>query len=145
MTWIAATSRIRLSLVTCTLMLAAGAFTAGSASAAEWFINKTALKGTAALDTTAALDSSFAFVSPVAQILVLCTGGTSDLLLGTKPQIESPNKASAERFTFMGCSLMQPAECSVQEEIGTEPVTITVKTGTSSGDQVLLTPQFGSL
>jgi len=122
-------------------VMAFSAMVAGSASAASWKINGSALTGSAALATTAKVDATASLIITTANILVLCTGGSSGVLSGIKPLISSPNSGTAETLIFNGCTVMEPSTCTLSsEEITTEPLTAEVKTGPAPDDLVTFSP-----
>jgi len=135
-------SRTKIALVTVFAALALSVAVA-SASAAEWKVNGTVLKGSAALATTARVDTDavLKIVAPGQTVRVLCKGG---ILSGAKPEINATNKGMAESLTFEGCETVEPATKCVLEgqpvKIKTEPITAEAKAGTKGDDKVLFTP-----
>ena len=125
-------------------VLAFSAIATCSASAAEWFIKGTKLSGSQAGAATARVDATAALVSGVAGTSILCTGGTTVQVLEAGSTINMSSTWTGT-MVFMGCSAMEPAECDVQEEIGTEPLEATLKTSTAPADTDVIKPKTGSL
>ena len=138
-------SRTRMAAAVVASVLAGCAVAAPSASAAEWFVKGTKLTGSDNMATTARLDTTLSLVSGAAGVLLLCTGGALGLMLAGAPVMTAANIWKAESLTFMGCSVMLPAECTVQAEIQTVPVEGTMRTSTGQAVTEAIKPQTGKL
>src|SRR6202035_4540213 len=79
---------------------------------------------------------------PSESVKVTCTGSTLD---GSDPLIIGENKGLASALTFLGCSELTPANCSVTTTIKTEGINASVTTLGSKEDRVTFSPEVGKV
>jgi hypothetical protein len=139
-------SKAKVILAAFTAVLALSAVASSVASAGNWYVNSAKLGAGVkeSLATTAAVDASATLNDPEETLKVTCTGGAAKTLDGSLPFIEGTEKGGAESLTFLGCSEVSPAACSVETSIATEPVVATLATTTSPEDRVVFTPKTGT-
>jgi hypothetical protein len=128
------------------VVLALAGLTASVSSAAgSWYVEgaKLAAGSKESLATTAAVETAAVLNDPAESLKVTCTGGTGKTLDGVAPFIEGTEKGGAEALTFLGCSEVTPANCSVETTFSTNPIITTLATATSPEDRVTVTPKTG--
>lgn len=135
-------SRVKVVLSTFCAVVSLGALAAGSASA-NWFVNGTELKATAALSTAAKEDESVKFSVPTFGLTVECAGATFDAV---SPLIVGPGgTGGASSLKFLSCNTTKPASgCALEEANATiSTIGINVKESLATGieDRILFTPR----
>jgi hypothetical protein len=110
-----------------------------------WLINGTGLASgsTLALAVTAHVDESSVLNVPSLGIELTCTGGSNQVLTGTKPYLQGPDNGGAEALIFEGCSEITPAGCTIETKIETVPVIATVELAASLEDRIIFAPKEG--
>lgn len=84
-----------------------------------WMVGGKNLSGSKALATTARVDEEI--VAKAAAATIECNGET---LNAVAPELQVPNKGSAESIEFTGCSLVEGGACSIASTQRTAPVVV---------------------
>jgi hypothetical protein len=123
--------------------LALSGIVVGSASA-NWFVNGTELKGSAAIATAAAVDANTVLRINAGEtnIKILCTGSTLETI---NSKIFGTKTAGAEKLIFKACETTEPAtKCALTAQptsITTEPLGVKIAGNRKAPeDRVALTP-----
>jgi hypothetical protein len=104
-------------------------------ASAGWFIEGTALTGTAALSTTAAVDENA--LIKAAGVTITCKGTT---LNSTAPQLEaSGGMLSVSSLTFNECSAN--ANCTVASSVGSVPILADLAEEAGFADKIVFLPK----
>jgi hypothetical protein len=118
-------------------VLALCAIASASASAAQWYVNGSALKGSAALSQTINLEEEVKISLYSKEKLEQTYGCTSLTDPGKAYEIVAPSTLKVGDFLLNKCTMTYPVlkeECKVNEGIGTSPLTTTFTDGTSPED-----------
>ena len=134
--------RVKIVLSTFCAIATLCAIAAGSASA-NWFVNGTELKATAALSTAAKEDESVKFSVPTLSLAVECAGATFDAV---SPQIVGPGATGrAAALQFLSCNTTKPSSgCALEkanQTISTLGINVKEFLATGTEDRILFTPQ----
>lgn len=130
------------------VVLALAGLTASVSSAAgSWYVEGTKLAAGSkeALATTAVVETAAVLNEAAESLKVTCTGGAGKTLDGVAPFIEGTERGGAEALTFLGCSEVTPANCSVETTLSTEPIVTSLATATSPEDRVTVEPKTGKV
>jgi hypothetical protein len=112
-----------------------------SADTDSWFVGGTKLTKNEKLLPLATVDLPTILSSPEQSLKVTCSGGASKVLHGISPLIEPEDKGQAQSLVFLGCSEIEPANCTVTSTIETEPVAALADLGPGTSVRVLFTPK----
>jgi hypothetical protein len=123
------------------VLLGGGAATA--AAAGSWYVGGTKLATTAAAASTAGVDEATSFVLPSER--VTCNGGGGKLVRYAGPKLKAADLWEAESVVFLGCSEVEPAGCSVENTIATEPLVALLETTTSPLDRIRFKASKGNI